>query len=223
MTMPSIQWVAWQGLGTSWWRSSIRVAILFVFFFTPCSGTWIIADDLQSKAANRDESLLSFEDQETKSMEFVQSHHPELVSLLQLLKSMKRDEYEIAIRDIVRVRKRLEVLEKRDPPMYSIDLDAWKLQSKMDLLLAKAVGRDTELDTNALRNLVEQRIENQKKRLALELERLLERKKQITESMERIEGHEQERVSQQLAALIKKVDAKKKSPPNKNKPAKKDQ
>jgi len=190
----------------------------------------MLADDVKAPkgqppgkghSLGRDESSQSFEEQESESMEFVQSHHPELVALLQRLKSMKRDEYETAIRDIVKVRKRLETLEKRDSKLHGVELDAWKLQSKIDLLLARAVAQDKEFDSSALRTLVQKRVENQKERLELELANLLERQKQIKESLERLEGNEEERISQQLSALMKRVDSKRVKS-GKNKPTKKD-
>lgn len=190
----------------------------------------MLADDVKAPkgqphgkghSLGRDESSQSFEEQESESMEFVQSHHPELVALLQRLKSMKRDEYETAIRDIVKVRKRLETLEKRDSKIHGVELDAWKLQSKIDLLLARAVAQDKEFDSSALRTLVQKRVANQKERLELELANLLERQKQIKESLGRLEGHEEERISQQLSALMKRVDSKRVKSV-KNKPTKQD-
>ena len=153
-------------------RNHARVehAILF-FWLVPFACGSMLADDVKDHKGQppgkghsvvRDESSQSFEEQESESMEFVQSHHPELVALLQRLKSMKRDEYETAIRDIVKVRKRLETLEKRDLKLHGVELDAWKLQSKIDLLLARAVAQDKEFDPSALRTLVQKRIENQK-------------------------------------------------------------
>ena len=202
--------------------------LLFCLVLFACGS--MLADDVKDpkgqppgkgQSAVRDESSQSFDEQESESMEFVQSHHPELVALLQRLKSMKRDEYETAVRDIVKVRKRLETLEKRDLKLHGVELDAWKLQSKIDLLLARAVAQDKEFDPSALRTLVQKRIENQKERLELELANLLERQKQIKESLGRFEGHEEERISQQLSALMKRVDSKRVKS-GKNKPTKKD-
>lgn len=206
-----------------------RTMLLLLFSLVPFVCGSLLANDVPDskgqppgKAINiaREESLQSFEKQESESMEFVQSHHPELVALLQRLKSMKPDEYETAIRDIVKVRKRLETLEKRDSKLHSVELDAWKLQSKIDLLLARAVAQDKEFDPSALRTLVQKRIENQKERLEAELASLLERQTQIKDSLGRLEGHEEERVSQQLSALMKRVDSKRVKT-GKNKPTKK--
>ena len=211
-------------------RNHARVehAILF-FCLVPFACGSMLADDVKDPKGQppgkghsvvRDESSQSFEEQESESMDFVQSHHPELVALLQRLKSVKRDEYETAIRDIVKVRKRLETLEKRDSKLHGVELDAWKLQSKIDLLLARAVAQDKEFDSSALRTLVQKRVENQKERLELELANLLERQKQIKESLGRLDGHEEERISQQLSALMKRVDSKRVKS-GKNKPTKK--
>jgi len=50
---------------------------------------------------------------------------------------------------------------------------------------------------------------------------LVERQKQIKESLARLEGNEEERISQQLSALMKRVDNKRVKS-GKNKPTKKD-
>ena len=52
------------------------------------------------KEANTGETSVqpTFEHLETDAIAFVQEHHPELVSLLQSLKAMRKKEYEMAIR-----------------------------------------------------------------------------------------------------------------------------
>ncbi len=150
----------------------------------------------------------SFAEIETEAIEFVKEHHPELVSLLQLLKAMQQTEYETAIRDIVKSRKRLEVLEKREPATHAIELDGWKLQSKIDLLLARGFARDKAFDTKVLRGLLQDQVENQKKRLKNEQVNLTKRQEQVADSLGRLEGHEDEKIEQHLAALLKRVDAK---------------
>jgi len=149
------------------------------------------------------------QEQESQSIDFVQSHHPELVVLLQRLKEMDRDEYDSAIRDIIKVRKRLDSLEKRDSELHAVELEGWKVQSQIDLMLAKAVARDKDFDPRALKELVKRRVSYQKKRLNAERAGLTARQKQIDESLDRLVGHEEERVSQQLALLMKKVDSNK--------------
>ncbi len=188
------------------------IAILLVLALK--TATMSLADDQKSTktASNPSKSETSFIANsldisvEQSAMKFVEQHHSELAGLLASLKSMKYEEYEKGIREIDKVRRRLEVLEKRDPKMHRIELEGWKLQSKIDLVLAKGVARDQHIDSASLRLLIEQRVDNQKKRLELELENIRNREKQVTDSLERLVGHEGERVEQQLSTLLKKVD-----------------
>jgi len=156
--------------------------------------------DLQPQSA--------FEQSEADAIAFVQEHHPELVSLLQSLKSMRQREYEMAIREIVRTKKRLETLAKRETDLHGMELDAWKLKSKIDLLMAKAIARDKSFDKVVLRELLSQQVENQKKRWMHEQSTITKRQEQLVELLKRTEGHEDERVEQQLAAHLKNVDSK---------------
>jgi hypothetical protein len=155
-----------------------------------------------------DPTTSSFEERETAALAFVKAHHPELGSLLELLKAMKQSEYEQAIGEINRVQRRLESQAKRDPELYTIDLEAWKLQSKVDLLLARAVAQDKPPVADELRKLLRRQLEVQRKRLRHERNSLAERQKQIKESLDKLEAAEEDRVEQQVAALTKKVKAK---------------
>ena len=145
---------------------------------------------------------------EPDAIAFVQEHHPELVSLLQSLKAMRQKEYEIAIREIVRTRKRLESLAKREVETHAVELEAWKLQSKIDLLIAKGIARDKAFDTAVLRELLKLQVENQKKRWKHEQTTLIKRQEQLGQLLLRTEGHEDEKIDQQLSILLKRVDSK---------------
>jgi hypothetical protein len=161
----------------------------------------------QSKESS--DSAPTLEERESLAVKFVEAHDPALASLLQVLKAMKPKEYETAINEITKTRKRLEQLQSRDKPLYEVDLEGWKLQSKIDMMMARAVAKEQTLDEKALRELVKKRHENQVKRLRIEQDNLKTREKQIQESLERLQSNESDRLDQQLSALIKKVDAKK--------------
>lgn len=163
-----------------------------------------------SKALSKQkpQAVTETEQLEAEAIEFVKENHPELVSLLQLLKAMRQSEYEAAIRDIVKTKKRLDVILKRDLESHGIELESWKLQSKIDLLLAKGFARNKAFDTKVLRGLLIDQVSNHKKRLKYEQQNILKRQEQVAESLGRLEGHEDERVEQQLVSLMKRVDAK---------------
>jgi hypothetical protein len=142
---------------------------------------------------------------EASAIAFVNEHHRELGSLLQLLKSMKEQEYEAAIREINKNQRRLESIAKRDTEGHSIELEAWKIQSKIDLILARAVAQSRDADPDQLRKLIRKQYDIQKKRLRHERNVLSERQKTIKESLERMESQEEERIEQQLTNLSKRI------------------
>jgi len=150
----------------------------------------------------------AFDQLESDAIAFVTEHHPELVSLLQSLKSMRQKEYDMAIREIGRTKKRLEALVKREPELHSMELDAWKLKSKIDLLMARGIARDKSFDKAVLRDLLSQRLENQKKRWRHEQTTLKKRQEQLAELLARTEGSENDKVEQELSTHLKNVDAK---------------
>ncbi len=155
-----------------------------------------------------DQAEASFKDVETSAIDFVKAHHPELVTLLQLLKSMKETEYEAAIREINKTQKRLELFRNRDKEHYSIELETWKTQSKIDLLMARAIASGKELNASDLRKLIKRQSELQQKRLRHEQSVLADRQKNLKETLDKIEAEAEERVEQQLLLLTKRVKAK---------------
>ena len=141
-------------------------------------------------------------------MEFVKAHHPELVTLLQLLKSMKEAEYQAAVREISKAQKRLDLYKNRDPEQYAIELESWKTQSKIDLLMARAVASGKELNLSDLRKLINKQIDLQRKRLRHERNVLSERQKTLKESLDKLESEVDDRIEQQIVSLTKRVKAK---------------
>jgi hypothetical protein len=168
-----------------------------------------IGKPIAAQSKETSDSAPALEERESLALKFVEAHDPALANLLQVLKAMKPKEYDTAINEITKIRRRLEQLQSRDKPLYEVDLEGWKLQSKIDMMMARAVAKEQTLDEKALRELVKQRHENQVKRLRIEQENLKTREKQVQESLERLQSNESERLDQQLSALIKKVDAKK--------------
>lgn len=149
------------------------------------------------------------QESEAMVLPFVEEHHSQLVSVLAALKQSNPKEYESAIADINKSLRRLLQLEKRNKALYEVDLDAWKTQSRIDLMMARAIAKEHSLDEAALRSLDAQRRAIQVKRLKIELEQLEERKKQLQDSLVRLEDNEKERMDQQVLGMLKRIDTKK--------------
>jgi hypothetical protein len=189
-------------------------ATLAIFAILATTSVHLSAQDKPRSIAAIQETD-STEATEEKALGFVQTHHPELKELLSVLKAMDADQYATAIRDITRARRRIESLSKRSPEMQNVELQGWVIQSKIDLLLAKAVASDGKWNRDELKDLVQKRLENQKMRLKVEKENLEARMKQIEESLSKLEGKESDRVEQQLGGMIRKLESKR--PANKKK------
>ncbi len=164
------------------------------------------ADDARQPVKVADGLL---QESEATVLPFVEQHHSQLLSVLTALKLSNPKEYESAIADINKSLRRLSQLEKRNKALYDVDLDAWKTQSRIDLMMARAIAKEHSLDESALRSLVAQRRTIQVKRLKIELEQLEDRKKQLQDSLVRLEENEKERVDQQVLGMLKRIDSKK--------------
>ena len=165
------------------------------------------AADVATQPVNVSEGQL--QESEATVLPFVEEHHSQLLSVLTALKQSNPKEYEAAIGDINKTLRRLSQLEKRNKALYEVDLEAWKTQSRIDLMMARAIAKEHSLDEAALRSLVAQRRAIQVKRLNIELEQLEDRKKQLQDSLVRLEENEKERVDQQVSGMLKRIDSKK--------------
>ncbi|AMV32424.1 hypothetical protein VN12_09885 [Pirellula sp. SH-Sr6A] len=192
--------------------SSLRTGAFFTaLVLATVSSVQLLAQEKQGARQTAVSENTSTENIEELALEFVRLHHPELGELLSVLKDMDADQYQTAIRDITRARKRIESVAKRSLELHEIELQGWVIQSKIDLFLAKAVASDGKWNRSDLKALVEQRVINQKKRLKVERENLNARMQQIDESLSKLEGKETDRVEQQLGGMIRKLESKRSS------------
>lgn len=191
---------------------SLRTGAFFTaLVVATVSSVHLLAQEKQGTRQSAVSENTFTENNEELALEFVRLHHPELGELLSVLKDMDADQYQTAIRDITRARKRIESVAKRSPELHKIELQGWVIQSKIDLFLAKAVASDGKWNRSDLKALVEQRVSNQKKRLKVERENLNARMQQIDESLSKLEGKETDRVEQQLGGMIRKLESKRSS------------
>lgn len=76
-------------------------------------------------------------ERETAVKKFVERNHPALLELLRPLKESQPKEYERAVRELLRVTERLEAVEQRDKHLHTLELQAWTLQSRNQLITAR--------------------------------------------------------------------------------------
>jgi hypothetical protein len=103
---------------------------------------------------------------------FARAHHPELDALLARLETRSRAEFTTAVAELDRTRTRLEKLAANQPERHAVELEVWKLTSRIRLILARmAVQADAALESE-LRSLVLERQELRLRPLRAEQERL---------------------------------------------------
>lgn len=162
-------------------------------------------------------SQISLKDTETKAdakttlseeqtaVAFIKQHHAELDTLLDVLKTTDRSKYNSAIKDVTKVLKRLEGVQKRDEKLYTLEIEGWRIQSKIDLLLAKGMAKDKSFNESDLKQLLDKRIDNQIQRTNREIELIEQRKASLMESIAKLTNNRQSQVDKQYANMLKRL------------------
>ncbi len=144
--------------------------------------------------------------EELAAMEFVRKHHLELVSLLELLRAMNPKQFEAAIKETNRVRLKLEQLATRDAIAHDIELESWKVQSKINLYVAKKITKNHDFENDSeLKKLLESQRLLQIKQLQAEKNRIQKRLSQIDDQMKQASDSSNEWLQSQLTKLSRKA------------------
>lgn len=106
-------------------------------------------DDADSKRALVDP------ESEKVVMELVQAHLPELTNVLKQLRSVQPQQYQVAIKDLSRAARKLELAKKRDPRLFDIEVELLQAEHQASLLMAKLKVRDSQSDRQKLRQAAE--------------------------------------------------------------------
>lgn len=123
---------------------------------------------------------------EAAAMTFARLHHPELADLLVKLKTRKARQYDQAVRQLFQTSERLARARDRSPERHELELDAWKLDSRIRLLAARmTMNSDTKRDEE-LKSLLKDRAELRLRQLTNERQRLAERIDRIDALIERM-------------------------------------
>ena len=158
---------------------------------------------------------------------FVEKNHPELKELLTYLRDNRRKDYERAIRELSRDSERISQLKDRDGKQYDLELKAWTIKSRIQLLAAHLAMGDKEEIRNQLRALLNEQMDVRSAVLKRERERAHERLAKIDQDLNRLENDREKIVENQLKLLTKSAAASKskvkvtgKGPRGNKKPAK---
>jgi hypothetical protein len=124
------------------------------------------------------------DDPTAAAVAFVMVHHPELMPLLDRLRTAAPAEFTTAIAELDHARVRLAKLHDWQPERHEAALTDWKLSSRIRLLLAQLATNPSAEAEQELRQLVSQRANVRIGVLRAEQDRITARLEKITAQLE---------------------------------------
>jgi hypothetical protein len=145
-------------------RRAILASLALLFVTTLFAATLPIAlaapgDTSPAATAIADPMQEVTPEREAAALTFAKLHHPELASLLKVLKASPHDGYEDAVRDLFKTSERLTRLKARTPERYELELQLWKVDSRIRLLAARLAMEDNEELRDQLHKLLREKID----------------------------------------------------------------
>jgi hypothetical protein len=142
-------------------------------------------------------------EREAAVMAFVQQNHAELKELLTYLRENRRKDYERAIRDLARDSERIGQIKDRDARQYDLEVKAWTIKSRIQLLTAQMVMGDKDEIRSQLKSLLNEQLDVRLALMKRERERVQERLAKMESEISRLENGRQKILENQLQVLTK--------------------
>jgi hypothetical protein len=142
-------------------------------------------------------------EQEADVMEFLRQHHAELSGLLVHLKSTRPSEFQRAVRELWYAQERLKQIKQRDGERYELEVKAWVLESKIQLVVARLAMNDCEALRTELRQLLGERADLKLRILVSERDAQAQRLKKLDEQIDQLSAGRSELIERQFAAMTK--------------------
>ena len=184
-----------QRTARSWTRAWMWLGLPVLATLLVCPSVWS-QDDERPKAKVPPVSA----DREAAALEFVKEHQPELARLLEYLRHKQPRQYQRAVRELARTADRLKMTRERDPRRYELELQAWQVRSRIDLLAARWQVQPDEKIKERLRAAIVEQIALQKQILEREREKVTQRLKTVESQLDKLTNSEQAELERRLKA-----------------------
>ncbi|TWT60420.1 hypothetical protein [Rubinisphaera italica] len=143
-------------------------------------------------------------EREAAALKFAELHHPELVQLLEALREIDQKQFRKAIEEIFRVSEKLARSKSRNPERYDLELKAWKLTSRLNLLVASLpMASDYDAAMQNIKKAYTRKLEIQIKLLEMEEVAARKRLERIQESIASSQSDQEENINKQLQRIRK--------------------
>ncbi len=142
-------------------------------------------------------------EREAAALTFVRMHHAELAELLERLKTRRPQEYQKAIRELFRASERLALSQEQQPLRYELELQEWKLSSRIQLLAARmSMNRTPELEQE-LRQLLNEQVSVHRELIRFSYERTSARAAALQKELADLERRQADLVEERFQAALK--------------------
>jgi hypothetical protein len=154
-------------------------------------------------------SIVFTPEREAAALTFVRLNRPELLPVLEELKSRKLDEYERAICDYFWTSETLAAIRQDDPRRHELALRTWQLEAQTHLLASQLAGRPADADRirSELQEVVKQLVDVQIETSAHDLRRLEAQHRRAQDRHKRLEGRRDELVGERMDAISRAIES----------------
>lgn len=144
---------------------------------------------------------LATPEREAAARRFAELNHPELLEVLDSLREGNREAHERAILDLFEVSEQMAELAARSPERHAQALEAWKANSRVDLLAARHAHSPSPATRKQLREALESQLEAELRKLRAERDQLRGRLGKVEENLERLESQRARVIENRLKRL----------------------
>lgn len=148
-------------------------------------------------------------EREAAALTFVEAHHPELSPLLKQLKISRPNEYQKAIRKLFGDSERLAHNREFQPLRYDLELNDWKLDSRIQLLIARLAIEPTDQREKELKKALEEQLSVRRELMAFERARLAQRLAVLDEELNEFDERRPKLVDELFDKALKSAGQKK--------------
>ena len=141
------------------------------------------------------------------TMAFASEHHPELARLLEHLRKSRSHEFQRAARELNQQIVLLEKVKEKNPARYEHQLQLWKNDSQIRVLVAKwSLSKDEAIEQQ-IRQLLQQRRDTKVAQLKAEQKRLIEQLQKVEKQLTTISEMPDSHIDREWEQLAKKTNA----------------
>jgi hypothetical protein len=161
-------------------------------------------------SADKNARPLVTPEQRRLALAFARDNHPELARLLEQLEKSRSSEFGRAVRELNLQIQRLERTREKSPARYAVQLESWKADSQIRILMARWVRNHDDGLERQIRTLLRERQTARVAQLTAEQQRLEDQLKRVNQQLSELAGDGEALVDKEWQQLATRADQQKK-------------